>query len=251
MTPPPTPLKPLMQVELVQVKAAAKKYDESNKRDSKFSKQNEKWKAKDFKSFKSEKKQAVLQDVTKKSFVKNKKPEIKPKPTPKPKVDPKKVVPVAAKKTVVKEQKIKEPEIDFTSVLKSVEDIKKKVKARKKPKKPVQEISYQVEEVAQISSADEDRIRKQFIPCWNVLGGARDADKITVDIEIRARPDGTISEAVILDKFRAIKDPVFRAAAASALRAVKNPKCQPLNLPKEKYRQWQKFILRFNPRDMF
>jgi hypothetical protein len=46
-------------------------------------------------------------------------------------------------------------------------------------------------------------------------------------------------------------DPFFRSAAESALRAVLNPRCNPLRLPPEKYEQWQTMTLNFDPREMF
>ena len=64
-------------------------------------------------------------------------------------------------------------------------------------------------------------------------------------------PDATVREARILDQGRLHSDPFFRAAAESALRAVLNPRCNPLKLPLEKYNQWRNMILIFDPRDMF
>ena len=40
------------------------------------------------------------------------------------------------------------------------------------------------------------------------------------------------------------------AAADSAVRAVRNPKCSPLELPADKYDQWKRIDFTFDPRDM-
>ena len=65
------------------------------------------------------------------------------------------------------------------------------------------------------------------------------------------KPDATDREARIHDQRRLQSDPFFRAAAESALRAVLNPRCNPLKLPPDKYQQWQTMTLNFDPKDMF
>jgi hypothetical protein len=47
-----------------------------------------------------------------------------------------------------------------------------------------------------------------------------------------------------------MSDDFYRAAAESALRATKNPKCQPLPLPLDQYDQWRNMVLNFDPKDM-
>ena len=43
----------------------------------------------------------------------------------------------------------------------------------------------------------------------------------------------------------------YRVAAESALRAVRNPRCNPLRgLPPDRYEEWRVLDLNFNPRDM-
>ena len=56
--------------------------------------------------------------------------------------------------------------------------------------------------------------------------------------------------AAIADTSR-MGDPFFRTAAESALRAVLNPRCNPLKVPPRKYETWKSVTLSFDPRDMF
>jgi hypothetical protein len=58
-----------------------------------------------------------------------------------------------------------------------------------------------------------------------------------------------VREARIVSTDR-LGDPFYRAAAESALRAVLNPRCQPLKLPADKFDQWQTMSLSFNPKDL-
>jgi len=59
-----------------------------------------------------------------------------------------------------------------------------------------------------------------------------------------------VRDARIVDQGRMSTDSFFRAAAESAMRAVLNPRCNPLKLPREKYDVWKSFILNFNPKEM-
>ena len=62
--------------------------------------------------------------------------------------------------------------------------------------------------------------------------------------------DGTVKNAGVLDIGRYNRDSAFRAAADSALRALRNPRCSPLKLPPEKYDQWKTIVINFDPQDM-
>jgi hypothetical protein len=62
--------------------------------------------------------------------------------------------------------------------------------------------------------------------------------------------EGTATNVDIVDKSRYAADPFFRAAADSAVRAIRNPNCRPLKLPPDKYEQWKSITLSFNPKDI-
>ena len=84
-------------------------------------------------------------------------------------------------------------------------------------------------------------------PCWNLLGGAVEADKIVVRMRVRFNRDGTIvGQPQVMD---AQGTPFFQIAADRAVGAVMQ--CQPYNLPGDKYEYWQDVILKFDPREMF
>ena len=102
-----------------------------------------------------------------------------------------------------------------------------------------------------LAISEIDLVRQQIRECWNLSAGAREAENLSIEIAMAMNPDGTVRQARILDQSRLRGDPFFRAAAESALRAVLNPRCNPLKLPPEKYQQWQNMILIFDPRDMF
>ncbi|MDX2094512.1 MAG: hypothetical protein SFW64_01000 [Alphaproteobacteria bacterium] len=102
-----------------------------------------------------------------------------------------------------------------------------------------------------LSISEKDTIRSQFLLCWSMPAGAKDAHTLAVRIKIKLQADGTVLEAIIAsDQMgRYGRDSFFRAAADSALRAVH--KCSPIkNLPPEKYNSWREMELNFDPQDM-
>ncbi len=98
--------------------------------------------------------------------------------------------------------------------------------------------------------SERDAIGMQLWPCWNVPAGAKMAENLVVDIRVFMAPDGNIRDSQVLDMGRYNSDPHFRAAADSAQRALRNPRCTPLKYPPEKYQQLQSFIFSFNPQDV-
>jgi outer membrane biosynthesis protein TonB len=96
----------------------------------------------------------------------------------------------------------------------------------------------------------EDALRRQISGCWNVPAGARNAQDLIVEVEIDVNPDRTVRDARVTDEARLATDPFFRAAAESAMRALRNPKCSPLELPADQYETWKVIHFTFDPRDM-
>ncbi len=101
-----------------------------------------------------------------------------------------------------------------------------------------------------LTISEEDALRRQVEQCWNPPIGARDADKLVVEVTIAVNADRTVQSAEVVDKIRMASDPYFRAAGEAALRALYNPKCSPLLLPEGKYEQWKTIDFTFDPRDM-
>jgi hypothetical protein len=103
---------------------------------------------------------------------------------------------------------------------------------------------------SQLTASEMDLIREQIARCWNINAGARDAKDLVVEIRASVQPDGTVTQATIVDQGRANSDPLFRAAAESARRAFFNPACTPLKLPPEKYATWKDLVVDFSPKDI-
>jgi hypothetical protein len=193
-------------------------------------------------------------------------PKVEPKPEalkeklpdPLKKEEPKKEPPKPPeKKPEPKKEEPKKPEPDkLANILKNVTTLKTQAppekEAPKKPQdKPVPTTSSQAPALSdRLTMTEEDALRQQMRQCWNMPAGARDMDQLIVEVVIDVGPDRMVRHAEIVDKSRMSRDPFFRAAAESALRAFGNPICSPLALPEGKYEQWKRITFTFDPRDM-
>lgn len=181
------------------------------------------------------------------------KPEVKEDPKPKPKPEPEAKPEQVAQVKDKPRRRPKPPKPDFTSVLKTVEDIRKHRKTTEKSEeKPRQTASAQSANNIPdqpLTLSELDAIRRQFISCWNVDPGTKDLAKMVVSVRVSLNPDRTVREAQLLDNVGA-GDRYYRSFAESALRAVRNPRCSPVRLPPKKFEMMKTFILRFSAKEM-
>ena len=98
----------------------------------------------------------------------------------------------------------------------------------------------QTKSIAPLGLSELDRLRAHISSCWEPPIGAKGADQLKVDIQVKLEKDGSVKQAEIADRNRYGSDVLYRAAANSARRAVLA--CQPLPLPPEKYQFWKEFI---------
>src|SRR5436189_269423 len=177
-----------------------------------------------------------------------KKPE-PPKPEP-PKPEVKKVEP--PKPPPPKPEQPKKPNVDalVDSILKN-QDSKTKVQTPEQQPKPVKEITRVAPAApnlaAVVTASEIEGVRSRIRPCWLSPGGAREAPIVTLTVQMNQ--DGTPVKADVQDTGRYYNDPVFRAAADAAHRAVMNPRCQPWPLPTDRYNGWRTITFNFDPRD--
>ena len=183
-----------------------------------------------------------------------------PKPEPKkpepPKPPPKQVAKAEPPKAKEPPKKQEPPKDEFLSVLKTVEKLKQERRPEitpptpkaTQPPPPPQQTALAFGE--QITASDLDAVRERIRPCWNPNFGGRNAQDLVVEVEVWANPDGSVLKAQPRANMRMSTDPFYQSAAAAAMRAVLNERCQPLPLPREKYEQWKFFVLVFDPKQM-
>lgn len=194
------------------------------------------------------------------------KPSVKEAPKPE-KLKPEEVVfptkeKVKKKKAKKKKPKPKaKPQIDpLASVLKNVAKLKASIPTPEEVRKAVKqkdgdkndnEISHKGPALSdRLTISQEDSLRRQISSCWNMPIGAQHAENLIVEVLIEVNQDRTVREAEVVDQMRMSTDSYFRAAAEAALRALRHPRCTPLELPPDQYEQWKTIRFNFDPRDM-
>lgn len=150
-----------------------------------------------------------------------------------------------------KKKKVKaKPKNDFMSLLNNIEKTEASSKGKAQPQPDQDETStadHAANNISEVLSITElDLVRRQLAACWNVPAGARDAHNLYVDVKVEMNPDATVRSAVVVGSSGG-NNPFSRAASDSALRAVRNPQCNPLKLPLDRYDQWKTITIRFDP----
>lgn len=101
---------------------------------------------------------------------------------------------------------------------------------------------------AVISANTLESVRNKIRPCWDTTH-LQGNDAPVVTLVVQMNEDGTPIKAEVEGTSRYNTDPVFRAAANTAWRAVMNPRCQPWPLPRESYNTWRTITFHFDSRD--
>jgi hypothetical protein len=181
-------------------------------------------------------------------------PKAKPKPKPKPevvkKVEPKKPAKVA--RVAPKPKRKPPPPDEFRKLLKDLTKRKKSVpKVVKKTAKIVKPQPTPIQSAYARRQAENElskKVRQQIVPCWNIPGGAKDAQTMKIGVRIRLNRDGSLlGSPRVIDMARFRADQSFRAVAESAVRALLNPRCSPLRLPYGQYEIWKDITFNFDP----
>ncbi len=189
-------------------------------------------------------------------------PEKKEEPPKKDEVLVDEAAPPEKKKTKQEEKKKEvtkpkpEPKKDFSSVLKNLQVNEETPSAEAElPDLKLDETAASDGAKAPLGStmtmSEEDALRRQLEGCWSVPFGAKDAADLRVEVFMVINPDRTLRDAKVVDQSRYNSDTFFRAAADSALRAVRNPACSPFQLPADKYDVWKTVTVTFDPSQMF
>jgi hypothetical protein len=88
-------------------------------------------------------------------------------------------------------------------------------------------------------------VKLRTYQCWNAPPGAR----AVAEFRVAMNPDTTVHTVELLNTER-YGEPSFRAVADSARRALLNPMCSPLILPRDQYHLWQTFTITFDPSEI-
>ena len=176
-------------------------------------------------------------------------PETVPLPSTNAKPFPKKPKP---SKPEITRQAPDQQQDNFSSLLKNLipDADTDKPKPPEPDTPPAEETAPATNLADKLTYSEIDSVKAQLAGCWNVLSGAQYAENLIVQVKLHMNPDRTVRKATIVDKARYNRDSFYRAAADSALRALRNPSCSPLKLPADKYDEWKTTIINFDPSEM-
>ena len=170
---------------------------------------------------------------------------VTPKPAPQKPKEKLKPKPEPEKEKPKKAEEDEDTQIDFTSVLKNLQDTMPVDTDRDGPKLTNTPVSQAM------TAGEVNAMIRQIQGCWNILPGAAKAETLAVVVKIMMNPDRTVRAVSIADTARSHSDPCFRAAADNAIRAIKHPDCTPLDLPPNKYDTWKEIEFNFDPGRIF
>jgi colicin import membrane protein len=93
-----------------------------------------------------------------------------------------------------------------------------------------------------------DALRQRLGQCWSIPAGADEGDSLKVSVRFRLDRSGNLEGRPEVVRGGA-NSGAARIAAESAVRAVQ--KCEPFNLPADKYETWAEVVVNFDPSEMF
>ena len=103
-------------------------------------------------------------------------------------------------------------------------------------------------ETGGLTGAQRGAIGDHVRECWSYDAGAQGASQFRVLLDVVTDGGGTVHDAHVSGSdVGRLGDPVFRAYAERAVRAVLDPRCATLPLPQTMLGQNRSFVFRFSP----
>lgn len=113
---------------------------------------------------------------------------------------------------------------------------------------PDEVLDAQEVQLEELTPSEIGQMKAQMAKCWSVPVGAAGAHKLIIAVRIALSPEGRLLTRPEILNDPGSSNPFFRTAAESALRAIR--RCQPFQMPEEKYESWKNIVLVFNPEEM-
>jgi len=101
---------------------------------------------------------------------------------------------------------------------------------------------------ANLSAGEKAGLADKISECWSVDGGAVGIQNVIVEFRVEVDAGGTVRN--VRPNGAVPTEPRARAVYEAARRALLDPKCNPLPLPRERLAALRDTVFRFNPRDL-
>jgi hypothetical protein len=100
---------------------------------------------------------------------------------------------------------------------------------------------------SRMTQSELDAVQQQLNGCMNWPDGASSRPDLIVQLDVTVNPDRTVASARVVDQAQMASDSLYAASARAALRALRVARCNPLDLPQEKYQEWQTMTINLRP----
>jgi len=101
---------------------------------------------------------------------------------------------------------------------------------------------------AALSSGERAGLAEKISECWSVDGGGLGVRDVVVELKVVVDAGGTVRN--VTSNGAVPSDPRARSVYEAARRALLDPRCNPLPLPRERLAALRDTVFRFNPRDL-
>jgi hypothetical protein len=101
---------------------------------------------------------------------------------------------------------------------------------------------------ANLNASEKAGLADKISECWSVDGGAVGIQNVIVEFRVEVDAGGTVRN--VRPNGSPPAEPRARAVYEAARRALLDPKCNPLPLPRERLAALRDTVFRFNPRDL-
>jgi hypothetical protein len=101
---------------------------------------------------------------------------------------------------------------------------------------------------AALNAGERAGLADKISECWSVDGGAVGIQNIIVEFRVEVDAGGTVRN--VRPNGSPPAEPRARAVYEAARRALLDPRCNPLPLPRERLAALRDTVFRFNPRDL-
>jgi hypothetical protein len=101
---------------------------------------------------------------------------------------------------------------------------------------------------AQLSAGEKAGLAEKISECWSVDAGGLNIQAVVVELRVQVDNAGVVRNVV--PNGSVPTDPRARSVYEAARRALLDPKCNPLPLPRERLAVLRDTVFRFNPRDL-
>ena len=150
---------------------------------------------------------------------------------------------------------VRTPEANSQSVLNTLERLRQTTPANEPPRGAPANAPARVASgggaptgTSPLTSGEKGQLANKISECWAVDAGGQGVSSIVVSLRVDVDTAGVVRAVRPADSYPS--DPRVRAVYDAARRALLDPRCNPLPLPRERVAALRDTVFRFNPREL-